>query len=71
MCASRRTASAPPTFPIWPGSRRADRSVGDPEVNSFRGPEALRFGSQATGGVVEAINNRIPTAAPLGGWRRN
>ena len=36
-------------------------------VNVLRGPEALRFGSQAVGGVVEANNNRIPTAAPLGG----
>src|SRR6185295_17313420 len=32
-----------------------------------RGPDALRFGSQAVGGVVEAITNRIPTAAPPGG----
>jgi iron complex outermembrane receptor protein len=33
----------------------------------FRGPAALRFGSQAVGGIVEAINNRIPTFAPPGG----
>jgi iron complex outermembrane recepter protein len=33
----------------------------------YRGPEALRFGSQAVGGVVEAVNNRIPTSAPPGG----
>ncbi|MCC6779401.1 MAG: TonB-dependent receptor [Hyphomicrobiales bacterium] len=33
----------------------------------FRGPAALRFGSQAVGGVVEATNNRIPTVAPPGG----
>ncbi|WP_315836134.1 TonB-dependent receptor domain-containing protein [Bradyrhizobium prioriisuperbiae] len=33
----------------------------------FRGPGALRFGSQAVGGVVEATNNRIPTAVPVGG----
>jgi iron complex outermembrane receptor protein len=33
----------------------------------FRGPEALRFGSQAIGGIVDASNNRIPTAAPAGG----
>lgn len=32
-----------------------------------RGPAALRFGSQAVGGVVEATNNRIPTLAPPGG----
>ncbi|WGS03180.1 TonB-dependent receptor (plasmid) [Bradyrhizobium sp. ISRA443] len=33
----------------------------------FRGPAALRFGSQAVGGVVDVTNNRIPTAAPIGG----
>src|SRR5262245_35725331 len=33
----------------------------------FRGPAALRFGSQAVGGIVEAINNRIPTFASPGG----
>ncbi len=33
----------------------------------FRGPAALRFGSQAVGGIVEATNNRIPTVAPPGG----
>jgi iron complex outermembrane receptor protein len=36
-------------------------------IEIYRGPAALRFGSQAVGGVVEAINNRIPTAAPFGG----
>ncbi len=39
------------------------------KVEIFRGPEALRYGSQAVGGVVEATNNRIPIAAPLGGWQ--
>jgi iron complex outermembrane recepter protein len=39
------------------------------KVEIYRGPEALRFGSQALGGVVEATNNRIPFAAPLGGWQ--
>jgi iron complex outermembrane recepter protein len=39
------------------------------KVEIYRGPEALRFGSQAVGGVVEATNNRIPFAAPLGGWQ--
>jgi hypothetical protein len=39
------------------------------KIEIFRGPEALRFGSQAVGGVVEATNNRIPFAAPLGGWQ--
>jgi iron complex outermembrane receptor protein len=33
----------------------------------YRGPAALRFGTQAVAGVVEATNNRIPTAAPFGG----
>jgi iron complex outermembrane receptor protein len=39
------------------------------KVEIYRGPEALRFGSQAVGGVVEATNNRIPFVAPLGGWQ--
>jgi iron complex outermembrane receptor protein len=39
------------------------------KVEIYRGPEALRFGSQAVGGVVEATNNRIPFAAPLGDWQ--
>jgi iron complex outermembrane recepter protein len=39
------------------------------KVEIFRGPEALRYGSQAVGGVVEASNNRIPSAAPPGGWQ--
>jgi opacity protein-like surface antigen len=39
------------------------------KVEIYRGPEALRFGSQAVGGVVEATNNRIPFAAPIGGWQ--
>ncbi len=33
----------------------------------YRGPAALRFGSQAVGGVVEALNNRIPMYSPPGG----
>jgi iron complex outermembrane receptor protein len=37
------------------------------KVDVVRGPGALRFGSQAIGGVVDATNNRIPTAAPPGG----
>jgi iron complex outermembrane receptor protein len=37
------------------------------KVDIVRGPGALRFGSQAIGGVVDVNNNRIPTAAPLGG----
>ena len=39
------------------------------KIEIFRGPEALRYGSQAVGGVVEASNNRIPSAAPPGGWQ--
>jgi iron complex outermembrane receptor protein len=39
------------------------------KVEVYRGPEALRYGSQAVGGVVEATNNRIPFAAPIGGWQ--
>ena len=34
------------------------------KIEIYRGPEALRYGSQAVGGVVEATNNRIPFAAP-------
>jgi iron complex outermembrane receptor protein len=30
------------------------------EIEVLRGPSTLRFGSQAIGGVVNAINNRIP-----------
>jgi iron complex outermembrane receptor protein len=36
------------------------------QVEVIRGPATLRFGSQAIGGVVETLNNRIPTAIP---WR--
>ena len=39
------------------------------KIEILRGPEALRYGSQAVGGVVEATNNRIPFAAPPGGWQ--
>lgn len=34
------------------------------QVEVIRGPATLRFGSQAIGGVVETINNRIPEALP-------
>lgn len=34
------------------------------QVEVIRGPAALRFGSQAIGGVVETTNNRIPTSIP-------
>jgi iron complex outermembrane receptor protein len=33
----------------------------------YRGPAALRYGSQAVGGVVEALNNRIPMYVPPSG----
>src|SRR5436190_785802 len=39
------------------------------KIEIFRGPEALRYGSQAVGGGVEATNIRIPFAAPVGGWQ--
>ncbi|MBM3530051.1 MAG: TonB-dependent receptor [Alphaproteobacteria bacterium] len=38
------------------------------QVEVIRGPATLRFGSQAIGGVVEASNNRIPTAIPPRGF---
>ncbi|ONG46298.1 hypothetical protein BKE38_25515 [Pseudoroseomonas deserti] len=44
---------APPLDP-WAAER----------VEVIRGPASLRWGSQAIGGVVNAINNRIPTALP-------
>lgn len=33
-------------------------------VEVIRGPATLRYGSQAIGGVVNAINNRVPTELP-------
>lgn len=36
-------------------------------VEVIRGPATLRYGSQAIGGVVETLNNRIPTAVPSRG----
>ena len=38
------------------------------QVEVIRGPATLRFGSQAIGGVVETINNRIPDAIPRDGF---
>jgi iron complex outermembrane receptor protein len=35
-------------------------------IEILRGPGTLRYGSQAIGGVVNAINNRIPLDAPEG-----
>jgi iron complex outermembrane receptor protein len=37
------------------------------QIEVIRGPAALRYGSQAIGGVVNADNNRIPTIIPPGG----
>jgi len=45
-------------------------------IEVIRGPASLRWGSQAIGGVVNVINNRIPTSLPeqgvkgrvSGGW---
>lgn len=34
----------------------------------IRGPATLRYGSQAIGGVVETLNNRVPTAIPERGF---
>ena len=34
------------------------------QVEVVRGPATLRYGSQAIGGVVNAINNRIPDRHP-------
>ena len=37
-------------------------------VEIIRGPAALRYGSEAIGGLVSVINNRIPDNAPEGGF---
>ena len=37
-------------------------------VEVVRGPAVLRYGSEAIGGVVNVINNRIPTAMPKDGF---
>jgi len=37
-------------------------------VEVVRGPAVLRYGSEAIGGVVNVINNRIPDEAPVGGF---
>jgi iron complex outermembrane receptor protein len=39
------------------------------QVDGIRGPATLRYGSQS-GGIVNAENNRIPTAIPRGGIDR-
>ena len=38
------------------------------QVEVVRGPATLRYGSQAIGGVVNAINNRVPEAVPPKGY---
>jgi iron complex outermembrane recepter protein len=47
-------------IPIDPNSAR--------QVEVVRGPATLRYGSQAIGGVVNSINNRIPEAIPPKGY---
>ncbi len=37
------------------------------QVEVVRGPATLRYGSQAIGGVVDAVNSRIPEFVPPGG----
>ena len=39
------------------------------QVEVVRGPATLRYGSQAIGGVVSVINNRIPEFVPRGGFQ--
>jgi len=46
--------------PVDPNSAR--------QVEVVRGPATLRYGSQAIGGVVNSINNRIPEAVPRKGY---
>lgn len=38
------------------------------KIEIIRGPQALRYGSQAVGGIVNAENNRIPSFIPQGGY---
>jgi iron complex outermembrane recepter protein len=47
-------------IPVDPNSAR--------QVEVVRGPATLRYGSQAIGGVVNSINNRIPEAIPPKGY---
>jgi len=37
-------------------------------IEVIRGPAALRYGSEAIGGLVSVLNNRIPDKAPDGGF---
>jgi len=47
-------------IPIDPNSAR--------QVEVVRGPATLRYGSQAIGGVVNSVNNRIPEVVPSKGY---
>jgi iron complex outermembrane receptor protein len=47
-------------IPLDPNSQR--------QVEVVRGPATLRYGSQAIGGVVNAINTRIPEVVPPNGF---
>src|SRR5258707_529068 len=38
------------------------------QIEVVRGPATLRYGSQAIGGVVDVINNRIPEFVPRNGY---
>lgn len=42
--------------------------LGAQRIEVVRGPATLRYGSQAIGGVVNIINNRIPTVLPDDGF---
>ncbi|MEQ9520569.1 MAG: TonB-dependent receptor [Parvibaculum sp.] len=44
-----------------------DPSAAD-RVEIIRGPAALRYGSEAVGGLVSVLNNRIPNKAPKDGF---
>lgn len=37
-------------------------------IEVVRGPATLRYGSEAIGGVVNVLNDRIPSARPAGGY---
>ena len=43
--------------------------VSTESVEVIRGPATLRYGSSAIGGVVSAINDRIPEAIPTNGFK--
>jgi len=43
--------------------------VSTESVEVIRGPATLRYGSSAIGGVVSALNDRIPEAIPMNGFK--